>query len=488
MSQCSVDFFDTKLGFVFHDESDITEIDLDYLTPETSEFDISQTSLVRQRQLARIFGRDDFVAVIESVDQNDGYSTVKVKPFLSLFDHPVMFDAYWQHREDIYSERTSVKGKNPKNKGYYEKNEDGTYSLTNDTSPVSGKTYYRRKKWPDWEGTDDDHGSNTTEKSLEQTIKDLIEQYYTNTTDDEQKIPINIITTSSTTDWTFNLVGDESSLKEEGLDDHHCVVEFYDVILQNALTKYRVAVESRFNFVNKRIDITIGAPTEETYFETNLPDLKVIEFTVGKMESDLNKLEIWDQHDYSKTPVYYYLHNDGTYDMDGANNRVTPVKMEVISVVEEAKFTQIELEELSDANPKEQGWYEECDGKYRLTKDTSVDEDESYYEKEIDKSFDEVAKEQADQTFGDIKWRNYAEIEVLYGSTHVSNMRIGQIARIYNNGEWYESVLTGKKLGDVVTLVFGTIRIDMTKKNQLKNSEQYTDNKSITKNSSTSSK
>lgn len=496
MSLYSVDFFDRKLNFIYHDETEIDEIDMDYLTPETSSFDISQTTAVSVGHLVRLFGRNDFVAVVDSIQQHEGYTEISVKPFLSLFDQPVMFNAFWQKREDIYSRRTikTNRGKNPHSKGWYEYNEETKeYTLTNDTEMQEGKTYYKRKKQDDY---DPQTGKNTQEKSLEKMLKDLITQYFIDDNDSEQQMSISVTIPSDLgkedlVDWTFNLVGDESGSKEDKpeTDDNHCVVEFYDTLIQNALTQYRVAIESEYDFINKRINVNIGIPSGEKVFETNLPDLNVIEFTVGKLESDTNKLEIWNQDDYTATPVYYYLHTDGTYDTDGSQNRITPVKMEVISVMPEIEYTQIS--DTAGSNPFDEGWYEQtCSDPitYALTTDEEPEEEKQYFEKEINKSFEDVAKEQADQTFGDIQWRNYAEIEVLHESTYASDMKIGQIARIYNNGEWYESVLTGKKLSDVVTLVFGTIRIDMTKKNQLKDSEKYTDNKSVTKKSNNSSR
>lgn len=386
MSQCSVDFFDTKLNFIYHDDIDTPGIDLDYLTPESSRIEVSQTNDIPVRSLVRIEGHDNFVGVVDDVNRGEGKTTILVKPFSMIFDQPVLFDCNWQYGA---------------------------------SSP----------------------------KPLEQTIADLIKTYWLNSSDSLQNMPLDIYTTSSTTNWTFGLVGDKSDDdKATSANNHQCIVEFYDTILQNALTRYRVAIESEFDFVQMKIKVTIGVPSRTQIIEADMDDVEVVEFTIGKLQSDLNKLEIWNEDNYTEKK-YYYLHTDGTYDTNGTINRITPVKANVIAVQPER-----------DSNNT------------------------------ITKSFLTVAKEQADQTFGDIQWRNYIELNVGNdNSFDALNMRVGQLVQIIHLNKTYETILTGKKLGDLITLVFGTIRIDLTKKNQLEASTQYTSAKSVTKNSSTSS-
>lgn len=387
MSQCSVDFFDTKLNFIYHDDIDTPGIDMDYLTPESSQIEVSQTNDIPVRSLVRIEGHDNFVGVVDDVNRGEGVTTISVKPFSMMFDQPVLFDCNWQY------------------------------------------------------------GGGSSPKPLEQTIADLIATYWLNSSDSSQNMPLDIHTTSTTTNWTFGLVGDRSDDDEAtSANNHQCIVEFYDTILQNALTRYRVAIESEFDFAQMKIKVSIGVPIETQMIEADMEDVKVIEFTIGKLQSDLNKLEIWNEDNYTEK-TYYYLHTDGTYDTNGTIDRITPVKTDVIAVQPER-----------DSNNT------------------------------ITKAFSVVAKEQADQTFGDIQWRNYIELDVgNENSFDAINMRIGQLVNILHLGKTYETILTGKKLGDVITLVFGTIRVDLTKKNQLEASTQYTSAKSVTKNSSTSS-
>lgn len=390
MSRCNIDFFNTKLEYAHHDSVETPGIDMDYLTPESSTFEIGQTDKVSVRYLARIEGHENYVAVVDSVRQGEGSTSISIKPFLSIFDQAMLFDTNWQYKSD---------------------------------GPTSGS------------------------KTLENTIADLIQQYWINADDSLQNIPLQILTTSNTTNWSFGLVGDRADdEKATSTNNHFCVVEFYDAILQNALTRYRVSVIPELDIANRQIILTIGAPNESTFIEADLPDVEVVEFTIGKMESDINKMEIWNTENYTDK-IYYYLHNDGTYNTDGTYERITPIKMEVIGCAPER------------------------------------DSDET-----ITKSFADVAAEQAKQKFGDINWRNCIEIDVgVENMFDAINMRIGQLVTIQYKGNMYETILTGKKLGYVLTLIFGTIRVDLTKKLQLEASVEYTAAKSVTKNSSTSS-
>ena len=397
MSRCNIDFFDTKLNYIYHDSVETPGIDLDYLTPESSSFEVSQTNLVTVRSLVRIEEHNNYLAVVESVNPGEGETTISIKPFLSIFDQPMLFDTNWQYKAAT---------------------------------------------------TDVPNPDNTNAKTLEDTIAYLINQYWIAASDTLQNMPLEVYTTSSTTNWSFGLVGDKADDESAtSSNNHQCVVEFYDTILQNALIRYRVAVETVLDLADKTIKLYVGVSNATKYIETNLPEVDVIEFSIAKMESDTNKLEIWNSDNYTDI-IYYYLHTDGTYDTDGTVNRITPIKMEVISCAPER-----------DSNNT------------------------------ITKSFSDVAKEQADQRFGDIQWRNYIEMDVGVDNIFNANdMKIGQLAHISHLGKTYETILTGKKMGDILTLIFGTIRVDLTKKLQLEASVEYTTSKSIYKHSSTSSR
>ena len=381
MTRCNVEFYDSKLNFIYNDSTETIEIDLDYLTPESTTFRIGQTNAIPVKSYARFEEQNNYLAVVDSVKQGDGYTDITVKPLPMLFDQSVLFDIRWQ------------------------------YSTS---------------------------GSDNA-KTLERTIADLIDQYWISSSDSQQNLPLNIITTSNTTNWSFGFVGDEK-------EKNFCIVEFYDGILQNALIRYRVALTTELDLDNNRINVYIGAPSGTKIIETMFPEVDVIEFTIGKMEMDTNKMEIWNTDNYTEK-IYYYLHNDGTYDTDGERDRITPINMEVISVAPERNGDDV-----------------------------------------ITKSFADVAAEQAKQKFDDIKWRNYIELDVgLENIFKANDLKIGQVVNIDHQGKTYETILTGKVIGNFLTLMFGTIRVDLTKKTQLEASVEYTDAKSVAKYSNTSS-
>ena len=386
MTRCNVEFYDHKLKYIYHDSTETIGIDLDYLTPEATTFTIGQTNSIPVKSYARFEDQDNYLAVVDRVNPEKGHTDITVKPFIMMFDQSVMFDIRWQ------------------------------YKAATDQVPN-----------PD----------NSNAKSLEQTIADLIKQYWIESGDEEQNLPLNIIITSQTTNWSFGFVGDEDN-------GNFCIVEFYDGILQNALMRYRVAINTELDLVNNLINVSIGVPQETRVIETMFPEVNVIEFTIGKLDSDINKLEIWNSERYTEKE-YYYLHNDGTYDTDSTKDRITPINMEVISCAPER------------------------DG------DT------------VTKSFADVAKEQAKQRFEDLRWKNYVELELgLHNIFNANTLKIGQIVQIVHLGKTYETILTGKIIGSVLTLIFGTIRSDLTKKTQLTASTVYTDSKSVAKYSNTS--
>jgi hypothetical protein len=386
MTQYNVDFFDRKMNYVFHDTIDTPDIDMDYLSPDSSEIVISQTNDIPSNGILYINDLNGFVGIIESVKQGLGETTISFKPFASIFDQAVRF--------------------------------------------------YTKSQGP--KGTTD----------LETTIGGLINSYFgKDTGDEEQSLPITPISTSSTTGWTLDIQPD----KEDG---SYCICNLYSAILCQALTKYRVAVSISVNPNTKTIAASIGASPAKQIIDANMNGVNVANFTVDQLESSINKLEIWNASGYT-SKVNYYLFTDGSYGTSqtvSGKERVLPVKMEVLSVT--ATSTE---------------WK-------NGTKH----------------------KEQADNRFGDLKWKNYIELEVIGSNSTVLNwkdnnglshpMEIGQEAQIFYNGQFYDSILTGIRYTDVTILMFGRIRVDLSKKNKLKTNQEYIDAKVITRNSYTAKK
>ena len=379
MTLYNVDFFDRSMNYVHHDTVESPEIDMDYLSPDSSSFVIQQTNNIPAKGLIYFEGVPDFLGIVENVEQGTGETTVTFKPFITIFDQAVLF-------------RTSTQ---------------------------------------------------KSSQSLEDTIGQLINAYWgVDTGDSEQNMPIEVIAETQTSNWTLNIAPDVSGKS-------YAICNFYSAILTQALTKYRVAITARANPNLKKIVITISVSPHTKVIEANMSGINVNAFTVNQLNSDINKLEVWNDNSYSTGSTglrYYYLHTDGTYDTDGTRDRIKPVKLEVISV----------------------------------TASTSSSSS----------AFRNAADEQAEQRFGNLQWTNYIELDVLKNNKTVGpeSMEIGQQTRIFYNNKYYDTILTGKKIGDMVTLLFGTIRLDLSKKDKLKTTLEYIDAKIITKNSKTAKK
>ena len=244
-------------------------------------------------------------------------------------------------------------------------------------------------------------------RSLESVIKDYIEEYFVNNTDTVQNVPVigHINLLSSTTTWGFNLKSDKEGMNK-------CIINFYNVILKRAFNKYAIMVDCVPNFSTGKVDINIGVRHEATYtFETKLPSVISASVLVGKLESDVNKLVVYDDSDYTSTRIYY-LHPDLSYDMIDTD-RIFPVAEELESV--------------------------------------SVPQDST---------FPDVADSAAADVFGGLGFNNNIELEML--PNEFSMVKIGQMANIIHNGVTYTSILSKKEYDKTCKLTFGCVRVSLT--------------------------
>ena len=139
--------------------------------------------------------------------------------------------------------------------------------------------------------------------ALETVIANQITASFINSSDTIQNIPgLSVTTTSSTVSWGMNLKSDTENM-------HHCVIDFYDVLIRRALEEHGIAIHTSVDFQNNTIDLTIG---------------KVV--GTQTIEADL-QLDVYDTANYT-TVRTYYKHTDGTYDTTN-NNRLYPVVREI---------------------------------------------------------------------------------------------------------------------------------------------------------------
>lgn len=246
--------------------------------------------------------------------------------------------------------------------------------------------------------------------SLEECLADIITDYWISNTDTVQNISgLSVDTISETSSWGFNLKSDV-----EG--KHKCIINFRSVLISRSLSKYRVGLYVTPDFENKTISIEIGVKSANTfYIEAALPNVIVNNVVINEGTYDTNKLVVYSQDDMSST-ITYYLHTDGSYNTTN-NNRVTPVLFSTVSV--------------------------------------SVD----------NTTFADAAAQAAAEAFSRDGYNNLIELTVLNDDVLVNpdSLDIGQLVSVISNGVSYPSILTGYEIGKVTKLIFGSIRVDLTK-------------------------
>lgn len=247
--------------------------------------------------------------------------------------------------------------------------------------------------------------------ALETVIANLITASWISNADTLQNIPgLTVTTTSSTVAWGMNLKSDT-----EGM--HHCIIDFYDVLIKRALEEYGIAIHTSVDFQNGAINLTIGKVVGTQTIEADLPNVFERTFLINESSKNTNKLDVYDSANYTST-IIYYKHTDGTYNTTNTD-RLYPVVREVQAV---------EVEEGS--------------------------------------TFAQAAASAAASVFGEVTYNNLIEIKCLYDDELIrpKELEIGSVVTVIHEGNAYASILTGYQLeNNVVNLIFGSIRADLTK-------------------------
>lgn len=247
--------------------------------------------------------------------------------------------------------------------------------------------------------------------ALETVIADIITANWISNADTLQNIPgLSVTTTSSTTSWGMNLKSDT-----EG--SHYCIIDFYEVLIRRALEEYEIAIQTSVDFKNDTIVLTIGKITETQTIEADLPNVFNSSFLINESSKNTNKLDVYNTANYT-TIRTYYKHTDGTYDTTN-DDRIYPVVREV------------------------QGASAEGGG-----------------------TFPQAADSAAASVFGEVTYNNLIEITCLYDDELIKPklLKVGTVVTIIHDGVSYASILTGYKLSNnVITLIFGSVRADLTK-------------------------
>lgn len=351
MQPFNVEIFDRSFNLIQHYNVGAIDYNYDYLSTVENSILIEFNENVQKGDYIRIVNNtDSYFGFISSIAVNEsiqGFSEIRFKPFISLFDASVVFDTTLQ------------------------------MSAT----------------------------------SLEQTLADIITAYWISNSDSDQNIyGLEVETLSTTTNWTFHITPDQKELD-------YAIINFTTALVRRSLTKYQIGLYAEPDFVNQKIKVQIGVKALATmYIEADLPNVIEKSIVVNETSVDINKLVIYDQADLV-TNVIYYKHPDGTYDTTDSN-RIVPVIYGITSV-----------SVASGGN------------------------------------FADAAQDAADKQFDTDTYSNLIELTVQNEDEIVmpSSPTIGQTVNVISNGTSYSSILTGVERSTKTKLIFGTIRLDLTK-------------------------
>lgn len=359
MQPYNVEIFDREFNLRQHYNVGAMEYKYDYLSTVENTVLIEYNESVQKGDYISIRNDEDsYFGYISSIAVNEvvqGFSEIRFKPFISLFDASIMFDTDLQ-------------------------------------------------------------GSST---SLEQMIADYITAYWISSSDPYENIMgLQVETISTTMGWGFHITSDQKGL-------HSSIINFMTSIIRRSLTKYQVGLYVTPDFMNKTITIEIGNKALSSFYvEADLPNVIEKSIIVNETTEDINKLVIYDQADL-ETFTVYYKHPDGSYDTSDTD-RISPVV-------------------------------------YGITSVAATEDD----------PFEDAAQDAADKQFDVDTYSNLIEITVQNEDELIlpQTLTIGQIVNVVSNGTSYGSILTGVERGDKTKLIFGTIRLDLTKilKEGLKN-------------------
>ncbi len=250
-----------------------------------------------------------------------------------------------------------------------------------------------------------------SEMSLEKMIEKYISEYWINNTDELQNIPgLLVETISETKSWGFHLTSDVQGLNKT-------IINFMTVIIKRSLTKYQVGLYVEPDFQKKKILVKVGKKDANVFrIETHLPNVIKKNIVLNENTEDVNKLIIYNSENLTEYLVYY-KHPDKSVNTSN-ENRITPVIHDIQTVATREGET-----------------------------------------------FEEAAAALASKVFDTESYNNLIEITVLNddASVNAKKISIGQEVLVISNGNEYSSILTGYEKGTKTKLIFGTIRLELTK-------------------------
>lgn len=241
---------------------------------------------------------------------------------------------------------------------------------------------------------------NTT---LENLIANKIREYFIENEDEVQNIPGLQIEVLSGTFGEIELEKNICNLLE-------------DIIIP-IFTAYQITVIPIWNMKDRTVILQIMKPEQvKKTIETNLLNIISKNIVIKKTKNNLNKVTVMNEENAEeKVDVYRTTNNEITTEN---KNRIVPVVFETITA-----------------------------------------------KTEKDSTFPETALKKATAKLKKAEYENLIELEMMIEDNLIrpGEIKLGQEVNVINDGEVYKSILSGRKIKEKETLIFGTIRLDLTK-------------------------
>lgn len=456
MKQFNVEIFDEEFNYLFNACVDTVKYKEDYLDPEKAKVILACDNTIDSNSILRM-KRDgeEYVGIVSDVkSKDDGTTEVTFTSVEALFDRDIIIDV----------------------------------------DAITG--------------------------TMEEYIKARIDELYVTNSDTSQRLPINVTAVTSTSSWAFDYdIENEPDEDEEAPETLVAFINILDDLIIPGFTKYGIVLQWEFDFNNKVININITKNTaDEITIESDLPNIIDRTITIRKVKKRINKVNIWNSQDFERTTTYY-LHSDDTFDTTDSD-RVTPVNYKNLKVsasnnakcikskTSELKSDYSKIKSYNSMDPSERtdedienaqlmmadinefmafGWTYNSSDNLIYDADSIVVGDETwsgddefeaaivawadteaaatYGEETALEVFTEKAYQKAYSTFSKNKYDNLIELEVALDDDMLNptSLEIGQIVNVISEGNSYNSILSGREINDTVTLIFGTIRLELTK-------------------------
>ena len=252
--------------------------------------------------------------------------------------------------------------------------------------------------------------------TLETFLKDTIMNTFHFNTDSEMRIEgLDVVVESNTENWTLNLKSDDE-------ESHYCITNFLKTIVIRVFEKYSIVVRAVPNIPDKRITVYVGKNTSSVRtIEADLPNIISKNVIIRTNTNSVNKVVVYNSENYTDR-IIFYLHSNDLFDTID-EDRLFPVVQEMYATAP------------------------------------------TYDEYGVVTSFEEEAYYQAEDAFANSEYNNLIEItmdvddELYFPMTY----EIGQVINVISDDKQYKSIFTGFELTNTVKLIFGIIRVDLTK-------------------------